>query len=296
MPTTIELRKRSARATALIALFLASIATTPARAQTWDPRWADVVVDANALILETEPTPADRQAIREIVGRQYAENPAVVSQQLMQLEQGLQQMRALPAETRRLALAATRLEFLLKSERDAAAGDALSRVQLERYRAAHPPIDPRAPVFTAQVADAFIEAFLFHGEVSSGQPAPPLSGARREALRREVAGDFARADAETRQRMMESMARITSYRIQWPGLDDLQRLAVRAELGAPLSMQEQQLLQQYRQMVGGHQAQMLVNELNFMRDMQQTIMGSAPYWNPASQSWEQKGGIVTEFR
>jgi hypothetical protein len=49
-------------------------------------------------------------------------------------------------------------------------------------------------------------------------------------------------------------------------------------------------------MVGNHNTRLLVNELNFMRDMQQDIMGSAPYWNPSSQSWEQKGGIVTEFR
>ena len=92
------------------------------------------------------------------------------------------------------------------------------------------------------------------------------------------------------------MARITSYRIQWPEMDALQRLSVRAELGAPLSIEEQQLLQQYRHLLSNQQTSLLVNELNFMRDMQQTIMGSAPYWNPASQAWEQKGGIVTEFR
>ncbi|MCU0755385.1 MAG: hypothetical protein MUE46_09720 [Xanthomonadales bacterium] len=289
-------RKSPVRKIVRNAFVIAALTASSAFARDWDARWADVLIESNALILEASPTIAQREQVRELVRSEFERDPVTTLQQLMQLEQGLQQMRELPAGTRALALGATRLEFLLKSERDAAAGDALSRVVLESYRAAHPPIDPRAPIFSAQVADAFIDAFLFHGEVSSGRPAPRLSAAEREQLRREVAGDFVRANEETRQRMIESMARITSYRIQWPELDDLQRLSVRAELGAPLSLEEQQLLQQYRHLVSGHQTKMLANELNFMRDMQQTIMGSAPYWNPASQSWEQKGGIVTEFR
>ncbi len=279
-----------------IAMTIAVCAATHAYAQVWDPRWGDLVADSNALILDARPTAAQREQVREIVQREFESDPAGMAQQLAQLEDGLAQMRALPAETRRLALAATRLDFLLKSEQDAARGDALSRLALESYRAAHPPLDPRAPIFSAQVADAFIDAFLFHGEISSGQPAPSLSAERRQQLRREVAGDYVRAAAADRRRMTESMARITSYRIQWPEMDALQRLSVRAELGAPLSIEEQQLLQQYRHLLSNQQTSLLVNELNFMRDMQQTIMGSAPYWNPASQAWEQKGGIVTEFR
>jgi hypothetical protein len=278
------------------ATVLAAVLTAPAPAQDWDPDWGNLVADSNAMIMDAEPTPAQRERIREIVRAEFLQDPAGVAGQLAQLRDGMVQMQALPAETRRLALDATRLGFLVKSEQDAAAGDALSRVVLEIYRAVHPPIDPRAPIFSAQVADAFIDAFLFHGEVTSGEPAPRLSAQSRQQLRREVAADYARAPEEVRRQMTESMARITTHRIQWPDMDELQRLSVRADLGSRLSMEEQQLLQQTRHMVASHNTRMLVNELNFMRDMQQDIMGSAPYWNPSSQSWEQKGGIVTEFR
>lgn len=275
---------------------IVAVLGAPVHAQAWDPRWGDIVADSNAMILEVEPSAAQRERIHEIVRDEFERDPAGITQQLSQLADGMRQMQALPAETRRLALGATRLDFLRKSERDAAAGDALSRLSLEMYRAAHPPIDAGAPLFSAQVADAFIDAFLFHGEITSGEPAPALGDAGRQQLRRELAADYARAADEVRQQMIESMARITTHRIQWPDLDELQRLSVRAELGGRLSIEEQQLLQQYRHMVSDHGTRMLVNELNFMRDMQQTIMGSAPYWNPSSQSWEQKGGIVTEFR
>jgi hypothetical protein len=56
------------------------------------------------------------------------------------------------------------------------------------------------------------------------------------------------------------------------------------------------MAQHIRHQMNGHFMQMLSNELKFVAQNQQTIMGSAPYWNPASQAWEQKGGIVIEFR
>ena len=52
------------------------------------------------------------------------------------------------------------------------------------------------------------------------------------------------------------------------------------------------MVQQLRHQVSNHSMQMMANELNFMSQNQQTIMGSASYWNPASQSWEQKGGTL----
>lgn len=43
------------------------------------------------------------------------------------------------------------------------------------------------------------------------------------------------------------------------------------------------------------QWQMLGNELQYMRQNQQTIMGNGTYYNQILRRWEQHGRVVTEF-
>jgi hypothetical protein len=69
-----------------------------------------------------------------------------------------------------------------------------------------------------------------------------------------------------------------------------------------LSPTEKQLvlaqLQQMQNQIGGlrnQQWQVLQNEMQYMRQNQQTIMGNGTYYNQTLRRWEQHGGIVTEF-
>jgi hypothetical protein len=44
-----------------------------------------------------------------------------------------------------------------------------------------------------------------------------------------------------------------------------------------------------------HQQTMLGGALRAMRQNSETIMGRGTVWNPATNRWEQQGGIVTEY-
>lgn len=255
----------------------------------------DVAIRANEMIMNLKMKPAHKQRFTAVLVEQW-QRGGELHEQLPQLQESFAKLTALPERTQRLALASTRLTFLNRLERDAKNGDEISVVMLQAFREAHKPINPAVPMFNNDVADAYIDAYLFHGSIMSNKPAPRLGAESRQKLRVELARDYSRMSQEQRDQMNEVLGRITSYMIQWPTLDELEKLMVRAQIGAPLSMQERELVQQARHMMSNHNMQMMTNELNFMRDSQQMIMGSAPYWNPTTQSWEQKGGIVTEFR
>jgi hypothetical protein len=82
----------------------------------------------------------------------------------------------------------------------------------------------------------------------------------------------------------------------------MDRLLGRSELGGQLTPQEQQQLRQFMADLQGQlhgmqtQQQGLLNgALASMRQNSELIMGRGTVWNPATNRWEQQGGIVTEF-
>jgi hypothetical protein len=48
-------------------------------------------------------------------------------------------------------------------------------------------------------------------------------------------------------------------------------------------------------MVAQHRQSVLGSALQNMRENSDTIMGRGTVWNPATNRWEQQGGIVTEY-
>jgi hypothetical protein len=74
-------------------------------------------------------------------------------------------------------------------------------------------------------------------------------------------------------------------------------------MGAPLTPQERAALQQFATqmnaqingMVAQHRQSVLGSALQNMRENSDTIMGRGTVWNPATNRWEQQGGIVTEY-
>lgn len=262
---------------------------------TLSPDVLNKVIAINEYALNVRMTPQERQEFGAIVSRHW-NTDGNLRQTVSQLLPAYDQLMQLPEATRRLTMQANKLIFLRNLQRDAAARDEISILMLRAYHRVHPPLMAQVPYVSAEVADAFINAYVFINELKSGQNAPPMNAASRNQLRMEVAGDFARMSEADQNQFVERLQRITTLMISWPQMDPAGQLMARAGVGAPLSMQEQQMVQQLRHQVSNHSMQMMTNELNFMAQNQQTIMGSAPYWNPASQSWEQKGGIVTEFR
>ena len=253
----------------------------------------DEFVKANEMIAMGRFTPAQRNRMQQILSKHW--NDGVTAGQVMGTIEGAQKLRALPARTQHLALMANIMGFLTRADEFRRQGDEYSILVLEVYSASNPPLMAQEPLFGKRVADAYIDAFLFLGAVRSGKPGPKLGEESRQKLRLELARDYHRANKQQRDQFQQNVGGVLGHMIQWPQMSELDRLLVRADLGAKLTPQEQQYVMQARQMMSQHNHQMMSNQLNFMRQNQDTIMGSAPYWNPSANRWEQKGGIVTEF-
>lgn len=284
-----------------LALAALAVLAVPATAQ-FDPgtpalteEMVDTVARAQEVIMSVKFRPEHRQRLAKIMQSEWNRPGSTVARDTLQLVEAMPRLMALPERTRRLAIESNLLQFIIRAEADARSGDASSQLILDVYRATHAPILPQVPLFTAPIADAYLDAFLFAGEVKSGKPAPRLSAAQRTDLRRKLAGDFAKMTPAQRNQMTETMAKIAVIRIGWSEMPMHERLIAKADLGGRLSMEEQQFVQQARQMVRSHNLQMMTSTLNNMAANQQLIMGSAPRFNPASQRWERIGGINTEF-
>lgn len=260
------------------------------------PDVLEKVLVTNEWALGVQMTPQERQEFTKIIRHEWDRDGGKLNQTVSQLLPAYDQLMQLPEETRRISRRANMLNFLRGLEQNAKANDAISILMLRAYRRVHPPLMAQVPFVSAEVADAFIDAYVFLNEVKSGRKAPPMSEAARTKTRLGVASDFARMSEAQRNSFVQQMEKTTSLMLSWNQMDEVTRLITRADMGAPLSPQEQQIAQQIRHQMNNHSMQMLTNELNHIAQNQQTIMGSAPYWNPSSQSWEQKGGIVTEFR
>jgi len=260
------------------------------------PEIVNKVITINEFALNVQMTSQERRQFGDIMARHWYSDGGKLQQTVRQLLPAYDQLMQLPETTRKIARRSTVLTFLLGLNKNAAENDEISILMLRAYHRVHPPLLQESPFVSAEVADAFIDAYQFINEIKSGRKAPTLSEAARAKTRLGIAADFAKMPESQREQFIEKMGRATNLMLTWPKMEAWEKLLTRAEVGAPLSPQEQQMVQQVRHRLNGHSMQMAINELNFMAQNQQTIMGSAPYWNPSTQAWEQKGGIVTEYR
>lgn len=252
----------------------------------------DFIRSCESLVL-AKFNPDQRSRMKGILQKLW--NDGQTPQAVIGTIDGSRQLAQLPERTQRLALMANILGFLTRAEDLVQQGDDYSALMLEVYRSHHKPLHPQAPLFTKPIADVYIDAFLFLGMVQSGKPEPKIGEASREKLRLELARDYAKADRKARDQFQLNVGQVIGHMIHWPTMDALQKLLVRADLGAKLTPEEQSYVVQARQMMSNHAHQMMSSQLNFMKQNSEIIMGSAPLWNPTTNRWEQKGGIVTEF-
>jgi hypothetical protein len=75
---------------------------------------------------------------------------------------------------------------------------------------------PHAPLFSPYVADTYVDAYLFVGELMSGQPSPRVTATGRDKLRRDIAQDYAKMNRDHRKQMAEVLGRLKVLMIQWP--------------------------------------------------------------------------------
>jgi hypothetical protein len=253
------------------------------------------VIAINEYALNVEMTPEERYEFGAIMSRNWYSDGGQIQKKVAELLPVYDQLAQLPEETQKLSRRATMIDYLRGLTQTAEAEDELSVLMLRAYRRVHPPLRPDTPFVSAEVADAFIAAYVFINQVKSGQQAPAMSASTLARTRLGIAADFARLPEATQTQFIGQMQRTTNLMMNWPNMQSWERLLTKAEVGASLSFEEQQAVQQIQQQLNGHSMQLAMNELRSIAQNQQIIMGSAPYWNPSSQVWEQKGGIVTEY-
>lgn len=201
------------------------------------------------------------------------------------------------------AMTMTRPDALLSLADAAKKGEADSRFLLDAYYAAHPILAAGKPGGLPLTRDAVagdLEVKRWHATEILRQrvPTPNLDAALQAAIQEHPQLNPAQQVALARQ--SGEWARI---RYAWPRASAMDRLLTRAELGGPLDAHERQAIQQFQAnlhsqlngMLSQHQNAMLQSTVQNMKQNSETIMGRGTVWNPATNRWEQQGGIVTEF-
>jgi hypothetical protein len=211
-----------------------------------------------------------------------------------------------PAELRAAALAMSRPDVLLGLQRAARAGRADARRLLERHHAAHPVLAPGHPEglpLTRDMVEARLALEHFVAAEIHRRPAPAPDAAAVDRAVREAVVAHAGLTAEQQVMLARHPGEWQRTRWGWSRASALDRALARAELGATLTPAEQAAVEQYvaatnsqlAAMVGAHRDAMLGGTVRAYQQDSETIMGRGTVWNPATNRWEQQGGVVTEF-
>jgi hypothetical protein len=133
--------------------------------------------------------------------------------------------------------------------------------------------------------------------------AVPADARIREQAYRTAAATHASLTAEQQVALARQPGELARTRYGWGRASEIDRTLTRAEMGAALTPQEQAAARQVlagvgaqlNGMVAQHRDAMLGGMIQNMQQNSDLIMGRGTVWNPATNRWEQQGGIVTEY-
>lgn len=255
-----------------------------------------------AYLLDIEFNTAEKTKLRQFVRGYWQTGDAEKIQTTLNILELCEQFMAREAEERELLRVQMLPNILLETAKYAKQGDAEAQLLLDAYYRNNPPIAPGNPPLTRDMVDAFLNADYFVQTQIYKKKMSPMDAKNKEITYKKAADDYKKLTAEQQKQIAEYSLKFGALQIQWKNMSPQERLMAQVNYGATdnLSSQEKmqiaQLQQQLRHMSSNHAMKMFTNELNFMQQSQQMIMGSAPRWNPACNCYEQIGGIVTEFR
>lgn len=302
--TTLHLTRR--RAAALLLAAAALLPLAPARAQTAPPDAAAAFTSVSAQLLGLEFDAAEREALRRLLDGYWHRQDRRGIDAVLATRAFAAQMAAREPALRAVAMRMSRPDALLNLQAEAERGDAVSQWLLQRYAQRHPALAPAKPgglPLTRDSVDGQLDLAHFMATEIHRQPARQPSAAEREAAYRAAAARHAQLSAEDQVQLARAPGEAARLRYGWARAQPMDRLLGRAELGGRLTPAEQAevqrfmagLQQQLHGMVQQHQQTMLGGALAAMRQNSETIMGRGTVWNPATNRWEQQGGIVTEY-
>jgi hypothetical protein len=277
----------------------------PVQAQPLTEEAISAFTEVSALLLGLTFDGAQRQRIRQFleayVQRGQRREIAAVQGSVDFLVRLRQQEPAL----RTVALRMSRPAALQNLASEAQAGDELAGWLLAQYHRVQPVLAPGKPgglPLTRDIVDGQLDLAHFMATEIHRQPAHRPTDADRERAYRAAMARHASLSPEAQLAIAQAPGEAARLRFGWQRASPMDRLLGRAELGGRLTPQEQAQVQQFMaglnsqlQGLAAQQQGLLNSSLAHMRQNSETLMGRGTAWNPATQRWEQQGGIVTEF-
>lgn len=210
-----------------------------------------------------------------------------------------EQLQGLPAAERAATMLQLRSALILNLTEDAKRAED-SRWYLQNYYAAHPPLVPGPLPFLKETADALMDCEQFIQRELKGRPVKSLSPEQRKAGYEELSKVWKTLDREKQKATLLGASRMSLIFYRWKQMGPLERAGIKQQYvgDAYLTTAEKQALARAAaaaSQLRGQQWDLLRNELNFMKQSTDIIMSQGTRWNPATNRYEQIGGIVTEF-
>jgi hypothetical protein len=214
------------------------------------------------------------------------------------------QLMAMSPEDRKAQARMLGQGIILEQWKEAQKGDEEAQFMLDLYYSAHPPLTQGNLPLTREIIEELMDFDYFFNTTIKGVQAPKPDAAFRQKMYQETIKSWNEMSQEQRMDFWQKAAQVGLYRLKWAYADQGTRSMIRYNVVGEqgLSPTEKQLvlaqLQQMQNQIGGlrnQQWQVLQNEMQYMRQNQQTIMGNGTYYNQTLRRWEQHGGIVTEF-
>jgi hypothetical protein len=179
-----------------------------------------------------------------------------------------------------------------------------SRWYLQTYLAAHPPLITGEIPFVKETADALLDCEFFINKELKSMKVTVLSKEQREAAYKDLSAQWLSLDSEKKKTIMRGVSNMGLVAWRWTKMSNLDKIFVKAQY-----VGEQYLTQAERnayqkaiaqtnsqlQQLHGQQWELIQNELNFMKQSTDIIMGRGIRWDPSRNRYVQDGGIVTEF-
>ena len=250
-------------------------------------------------------SPQELQEIRRHVDQYAATNDRESINTVIKSAEKFYEVSSRPRDLVMTAWRMTLPSTLRAVHQAAANGRADSQYLLDAYYRRFPILAPGkpngVPLTRSMVeADLALKQWMANEIHQQNAPAPDaqvLAAASRSAVQA-----WPTLSPEQQVKFAEQIAEWARVSYAWPRASAIDKLITRNDMGARLSPQEQAAIQQvlagFNSQLAGLRAQqnsMLQSSIDHMKQNSETIMGRGTVWNPATNRWEQQGGIVTEY-
>jgi hypothetical protein len=117
--------------------------------------------------------------------------------------------------------------------------DAVAKLMVQIYDAAHQPIAPGDPPLTRQSSDALLEVLFFMACQVNGQPGDvQVTGEMKDQWAKQIAGAYANFNAEAKQGVAQMPMAWAALRVAWPEASEQEKAALRQQWSQSAEVQQ----------------------------------------------------------